>query len=370
MGVVMCVVMRGPAKIRPPRQPCPCKVADYPCAHDTGKCSGSAGEIGDGARSCYRLRLAQVAWLAGAVFIVSAGYRPLLPALPGWLAWLMPGVSATEVGRHVGFLSGVYAAGVLLGAPLWGVVSDRVGRGRILIIGLVGYVASLLLLLIPAMSRVWGICALRGATGFFRRSGCPGGLGAGCRTQARDTARPAFCVAGRHVAARISVRPDIERSIERSSHRLGRAGGGLRRRLDVPRCQSDLRRHRTRIAGHRLPGRRCVAAQAGGLDGWAGGGVRPRQDAGLGCGRLAFRGTCTAQLRRAGAAAAFEPGHRRLFVLAPCSRVAAAAHVAHHSASCTWPGERDWQFNRRYQLRCRVTDSVAGLPALLVHIQQ
>ena len=113
------------------------------------------------------LRPVQVAWLAAAVFIVSAGYGALLPVLPGWLASMMPGASAAEVGRHVGFLSGVYAAGVLLGAPLWGVVSDRAGRGRILIFGLVGYVASLLLLLVPAMAGLWGIYALRGTTGFF-----------------------------------------------------------------------------------------------------------------------------------------------------------------------------------------------------------
>ena len=113
------------------------------------------------------LRPAQLAWLAAAVFIVSAGYGALLPVLPGWLASMMPGVAAAEVGRHVGFLSGVYAAGVLLGAPWWGVVSDRVGRGRVLIIGLVGYVASLLLLLVPATANLWGIYTLRGTTGFF-----------------------------------------------------------------------------------------------------------------------------------------------------------------------------------------------------------
>ena len=113
------------------------------------------------------LRPVQVAWLAGSVFIVSAGYGALLPVLPGWLASMLPGASAAEVGRHVGFLSGVYAAGVLLGAPLWGVVSDRVGRGRILIVGLVGYIASLLLLLLPAMAGLWGLYALRGTTGFF-----------------------------------------------------------------------------------------------------------------------------------------------------------------------------------------------------------
>lgn len=64
-------------------------------------------------------------------------------------------------------LGGVYAAGVLVGAPLWGFVADRVGRGPILIIGLVGYVASLLALLAPAVADVWGIYALRFATGCF-----------------------------------------------------------------------------------------------------------------------------------------------------------------------------------------------------------
>lgn len=113
------------------------------------------------------LRPVQVAWLAGSVFIVSAGYGALLPVLPAWLAAMMPGVGAAEVGRHVGFLSGVYAAGVLIGAPLWGAVSDRVGRGRILIIGLVGYVASLLLLLVPAMAGMAAIYGLRATTGFF-----------------------------------------------------------------------------------------------------------------------------------------------------------------------------------------------------------
>ena len=113
------------------------------------------------------LRPAQLAWLAAAVFVVSAGYGALMPLLPGWLGPMMPGATATEVARHVGFLSGVYAAGVLVGALLWGVVSDRVGHGRILIIGLIGYVVSLLLLLVPGVESVWVIYALRGTTGFF-----------------------------------------------------------------------------------------------------------------------------------------------------------------------------------------------------------
>ena len=113
------------------------------------------------------LRPAQLAWLAAAVFVVSAGYGALLPLLPAWLTSMMPGGTATEVARHVGLISGVYAAGVLVGAPLWGVVADRTGPARVLIIGLVGYVASLLLLLVPALAGLWGIYALRGTTGFF-----------------------------------------------------------------------------------------------------------------------------------------------------------------------------------------------------------
>ena len=52
------------------------------------------------------LRPVQVAWLAGSVFIVSAGYGALLPVLPGWLASLMPGVNAAEIARHVGDTEG------------------------------------------------------------------------------------------------------------------------------------------------------------------------------------------------------------------------------------------------------------------------
>ena len=109
----------------------------------------------------------QLFWLAAAVFVVSAGYGSLMPLLPRWLETMMPGAGNAEIARHVGWLSGAYAAGVLVGAPLWGSLSDRVGYRRILIVGLLGYVASLLLLLSPVGSGIWGIYAMRGAAGFF-----------------------------------------------------------------------------------------------------------------------------------------------------------------------------------------------------------
>ncbi len=113
------------------------------------------------------LRPLQLFFLAAAVFVVSAGYGALLPLLPGWLAQQMPGSTPGEVARHVGFLSGAYTAGVLVGAPIWGLISDRLGRPRILVLGLVGYVVSQLLLLLPLMGSLWAIYALRGAAGLF-----------------------------------------------------------------------------------------------------------------------------------------------------------------------------------------------------------
>ena len=80
------------------------------------------------------LRPAQLTWLAAAVFVVSAGFGALLPLLPGWLAQMLPGASALQIARHVGFLSGIYTAGVLIGAPLWGLIADRAGLGHILIL--------------------------------------------------------------------------------------------------------------------------------------------------------------------------------------------------------------------------------------------
>lgn len=108
----------------------------------------------------------QLTFLAAALFIVSLGYGALMPVLPAWLAQFPGSRDAADIAREVGFLSGSYAAGVLIGAPLWGYVSDRIGRRRILMIGMVGFVASLLLLLVaPSWGSLWVIYALRTAAG-------------------------------------------------------------------------------------------------------------------------------------------------------------------------------------------------------------
>ena len=113
------------------------------------------------------LSVVQLSWLAAAVFVVSAGYGALMPLIPDWLRSLMSDADPQVLSRHVGYLSGIYTAGILMGAPLWGVLADRLGRTRVLLVGMVGYVASLLFLLRPDSIGVVGIYVLRGATGFF-----------------------------------------------------------------------------------------------------------------------------------------------------------------------------------------------------------
>jgi MFS family permease len=107
-----------------------------------------------------------LAWPPAAVFIISAGYGALLPLLAGWLPQINPDATGAAFARHIGFLSGAYTAGVLVRAPLWGVVADGIGHGRVLILGLVGYVASPLLVLVSGFDGLWALYALRGTTGF------------------------------------------------------------------------------------------------------------------------------------------------------------------------------------------------------------
>ncbi len=126
-----------------------------------------ASAVNSAATEAADLRSLQLFFLAAAVFVVSAGYGSLLPLLPAWLAQQLPGASPADVSRHVGFLSGAYTAGVLVGAPIWGLIADRLGRPRILIVGLIGYIASLLLLLLPSMSGLGALYGLRTATGLF-----------------------------------------------------------------------------------------------------------------------------------------------------------------------------------------------------------
>ena len=88
---------------------------------------------------------AAIATLMLAVFTVSVGYGVVLPLLPYLIERLLgAGVGAAQVSRHTGLLTGVYTLALFLFAPIWGRASDRLGRGHVLLVGLFGFGATMM----------------------------------------------------------------------------------------------------------------------------------------------------------------------------------------------------------------------------------
>ena len=79
------------------------------------------------------------------VFTVSMGYGVILPLLPYLIERLLgTGGDAAQVSRATGLLTGLYTLSLFLFAPVWGRLSDRYGRRSILLIGLIGFSATML----------------------------------------------------------------------------------------------------------------------------------------------------------------------------------------------------------------------------------
>ncbi len=79
------------------------------------------------------------------VFTVSMGYGVLLPLLP-YLIERLVGTAGdvAQVSRATGLLTGLYTLSLFFFAPVWGWMSDRYGRRPILLIGLLGFSATML----------------------------------------------------------------------------------------------------------------------------------------------------------------------------------------------------------------------------------
>jgi len=87
-----------------------------------------------------------MAVLMASVFTVSIGYGVILPLLPYLIERLLgAGGNAAQVSQSTGLLTGLYTLSLFLFAPVWGRVSDRYGRRIILLIGLVGFSATMLI---------------------------------------------------------------------------------------------------------------------------------------------------------------------------------------------------------------------------------
>lgn len=103
-----------------------------------------------------RTRAVMAVTAATLVIALSFGLNtPLLPALVEAVA---PALDAPGVARHAGLLAGVFALGLGAAAPLFGTLSDHVGRRPVLLLGMAGFATAM-----AAFSRPGDLAALYAA---------------------------------------------------------------------------------------------------------------------------------------------------------------------------------------------------------------
>ena len=110
-------------------------------------------------------------WLMASVFVVALGYGVALPMLPFFLEGLLADSSQLSVSWHVGIITSIYLFAMFLFAPLWGRLSDKVGRRPVILVGLGGFIVMLGMF---ALSReLWFAYASRLLAGLFASSVLP-----------------------------------------------------------------------------------------------------------------------------------------------------------------------------------------------------
>jgi MFS family permease len=83
--------------------------------------------------------------LLAAAFTIAVGYGVILPVLPFFLERLTAEAGRLSVSWHTGMLTGVYMFTLFVFAPMWGYVSDRLGRRPVILLGLAGFSATMVL---------------------------------------------------------------------------------------------------------------------------------------------------------------------------------------------------------------------------------
>lgn len=81
--------------------------------------------------------------LMASVFAVYVGYGIVLPLLPFQLERIVGEAGRFSVAWHTGLIAGIYMFALFVCAPLWGRVSDRIGRRPVILLGLGGCVVAL-----------------------------------------------------------------------------------------------------------------------------------------------------------------------------------------------------------------------------------
>jgi DHA1 family multidrug resistance protein-like MFS transporter len=106
--------------------------------------------------------------LSFTLVVVTLGYGLVVPIFPFYIEEL--GGS----GGEMGMLVALSAFTELLFGPLWGNLSDRVGRKRVLTVGVFGYGVSLLLM--GLASRLWMLFAARALSGLLTAATMPSAM--------------------------------------------------------------------------------------------------------------------------------------------------------------------------------------------------
>ena len=194
-----------------------------------------------------------IVWLA--VFIDLLGFGIVLPLLPRYAGDYLPAVPEAARGAVLGLLYSIFSLMQFVFSPVWGRVSDRVGRRPILILGLAGSVVFYALFGLASTlppEQAWLALGLL----FFSRLGA-GVAGASVSTAVRSivcmllscsVSQPSLSCQNRNC---LSDRPGLSASDNNGTHspsdrhRPGRSahagnfGTGLALRDSVPGASND-----------------------------------------------------------------------------------------------------------------------------------
>ena len=102
------------------------------------------------------------------LLVVMLGYGIVIPILP----FLITKLGAN--GREMGLLASVYAVMQLVCAPFWGMLSDRIGRRPVLLIGVLGY--AMTMFIFGLSTRFWMLFVARTFSGVLSSGAMPTAL--------------------------------------------------------------------------------------------------------------------------------------------------------------------------------------------------